>query len=217
MGFSASCLPHKSVGALDIQGPTAAWVTDANRVWKQRTAACIASSPIHKCVTWEATSFSLLWSRNHTWEEQMRECSWTFLLQPQLCWTGAVSVCPRGHPAKSQLVPRSGDWRPRVWLVPGHPITHKWGPKTHPEKGAQERQLGFSNEDFKAAPPSTCPCARSGPGDRDSLGQEVRPWVTYSSDAMTTRPCSYDSNHIVKFRGNSNKGKTILKTVRFGV
>lgn len=41
--------------------------------------------------------------------------------------------------------------------------------------------------------------------------------MTYSSDAMTTRPCSYDSNHIVKFRGNSNKGKTILKSQVWGV
>lgn len=34
--------------------------------------------------------------------------------------------------------------------------------------------------------------------------------MTYTSDAMTTRPYSEDSDHIMKFRDDSNKRKMIL-------
>ena len=67
-------------------------------------------------------------------------------------------------------------WRLKAPGVAGARTPHhsSVGPKTHLEKGAKRGSWGSANEDFKAAPLSTCPCALSGPGDRDSLGQEVR-------------------------------------------
>ena len=137
--------------------------------------------------------------------------------------TGAVSVGPGGKvTTHSQIPTGAGPWRlkaPGVADAQDTPsITHRRGPKTHPEEGAQERQLGFRQRGFHGCTSlylSDGPGVRSGTGGIDSLGHEVRMRVTYSSEARTVITRSYDSNHIVKFRGGS-KRKMILKTIRVG-
>lgn len=134
--------------------------------------------------------------------------------------TGAVSVGPGGKVTiHSQIPTGTGPWRLKAPGVADAQDTPSLvGGDLKPTRGgAQDRQLGFCQRGLHGCTSlylSDWPGVRSGTGGIDSLGHEVRMRVTYSSEARTiTR--SYDSNHIVKFRGGPRR-KMIFKTIRFG-
>lgn len=82
-------------------------------------------------------------------------------------------------------------------------IPHWWKSQTLPGKeAAGVRSLRLYLSDL--------PGAESGIGGIDSFGHGVRIPVTYSYEARIVKfQC------VVKFRGDSNKRKTILKTISF--